>query len=270
MKNHNRRIAISHEVPALLMEESRHFNDFDYALVHLFETRPDYFDFFKKSLAMGREVILDNSVFELGHPFDPDLYLYWILKLKPTYAIIPDKFEDADFTITEVKKWAPILHSHGIKCIGVAQGSSMSELMWCYSEIADLVDKIAISFAQPAYIKEFPLMHNDYARMYGRHLLINSLAVARVLRRDKPHHLLGLSLPQELKLYKNSSYDFIQSVDSSSPIVHGLNSIYYTEEGLESKMSIKLVDLFDCPLDKIANTMDYIHYNVMMFQKFTP
>ena len=34
---------ISHEVPLSLLEMSRWFNDYDYALVHLFEDYPHYY-----------------------------------------------------------------------------------------------------------------------------------------------------------------------------------------------------------------------------------
>ncbi|MFA5582742.1 MAG: hypothetical protein WDA09_00895 [Bacteriovoracaceae bacterium] len=269
MENLAHHIAISHEVPALLMEESRVFNDFDYALVHLFETRPAYYDFFVESLSRGRAVVLDNSVFELGTPFDPDRYLYWIEKLRPTYAIIPDKFGDADFTIEEVEKWVPKLKTLGVKSMGAIQGSTMDELVRCYDAIADQVDRIAISFAQPAYAKAFPLLSTDQARIYGRHLLINTLEHYGTIRKSKPHHLLGLSLPQEMKLYRQSGFSFITSVDSSSPIVHGLHSIEYTNDGLEEKLKIKLADLFDCPMSLINDSMDCILHNINVFRNFT-
>ena len=51
---------VSHETPISFLEESREYNDYDYALVHLFETHPEYYSFFKCSLGMGREVLLDN------------------------------------------------------------------------------------------------------------------------------------------------------------------------------------------------------------------
>ena len=57
-------IKTSHEVPLSMLEQSRAFNDYDYALVHLFEKYPKYYDFFKKSIEMGRDVLLDNSIFE--------------------------------------------------------------------------------------------------------------------------------------------------------------------------------------------------------------
>ena len=85
---------ISHETPISLLEYSTEFNDYDYALVHLFEEYTKYFDFFKKSISQGRTVILDNSIFELGKAFDSDRFAYWIQQLNPTEYIIPDSLEN--------------------------------------------------------------------------------------------------------------------------------------------------------------------------------
>ena len=38
---------ISHEVPKELFEDSLKFNDYDYALVHLFDKDPEYLQFYK-------------------------------------------------------------------------------------------------------------------------------------------------------------------------------------------------------------------------------
>jgi len=61
---------VSHESPISMLDASRKYNDYDYALVHLFEKYPEYYNFFKISLNLGREVLLDNSIFELGEAFD--------------------------------------------------------------------------------------------------------------------------------------------------------------------------------------------------------
>ena len=53
---------VSHESPISMLDESRNYNDYDYALVHLFEKEPEYYNFFKVSKTLGREVLLDNSI----------------------------------------------------------------------------------------------------------------------------------------------------------------------------------------------------------------
>ncbi|MGA1047385.1 MAG: hypothetical protein ACO3UU_05205 [Minisyncoccia bacterium] len=67
-------IHIAHEAPISLMSEVQFYTDYDYALVHHFEHHEEYFNFFKRSLANNREVILDNSIFELKTAFDPEKY----------------------------------------------------------------------------------------------------------------------------------------------------------------------------------------------------
>ena len=56
---------VSHEVPLKALEKSLEFNDYDYALVHLFKAHEEYYDFYKKSLSNNRTVYLDNSAYEL-------------------------------------------------------------------------------------------------------------------------------------------------------------------------------------------------------------
>jgi hypothetical protein len=66
-------VKVSHESPISILQTSTLYNDFDYALVHLFETHPKYYQYFKTAREVyNREVLLDNSIFELGHAFDRD------------------------------------------------------------------------------------------------------------------------------------------------------------------------------------------------------
>jgi hypothetical protein len=67
-------IKIAHESPKEIFEEVQRYTDYDYALVHLFEEDKGYLDQFKKAAAKGREIILDNSIFELEEAFDADKF----------------------------------------------------------------------------------------------------------------------------------------------------------------------------------------------------
>ena len=131
-------IKTSHEVPLSMLEESRAFNDYDY---------PKYYDFFKKSIEMGRDVLLDNSIFELKEAFEPAEFAYWIKKLEPTRYIIPDVLDDAVATIENIDSWNK-LYKPNLKgrTIGVVQGKDYDELTACYKVIAETCDEIAICF----------------------------------------------------------------------------------------------------------------------------
>ena len=88
-------IKIAHESPKSIFSEVQRFTDYDYALVHLFEEDKEYLKLFQDALKNGREVILDNSIFELEEAFDAEKFKYWVDDLRPSWYIVPDVLEDA-------------------------------------------------------------------------------------------------------------------------------------------------------------------------------
>ena len=238
---------ISHESPLALLDQYRYYNDYDYALVHLFESEPTYLQFFKDSLAQGRKVILDNSIFELGTAFDTVKFLHWIRDLKPTEYIIPDVLEDALGTINNANIWKNIFLPdvpRGIKSIGVVQGKTYQELVNCYLHLDTFVnvDKIAISFDYSYYLEVCPHPNKWMGYSIGRAQTLTRMLKEGIINRSKPHHLLGCSLPIEFMFYREG-FEWIESMDTSNPVVHGLLNIPYEGTGLATKQSIKLVDL---------------------------
>ena len=71
-------IKIAHESPKSIFHEVQEYTDYDYALVHLLEEDDEYFTQFEASIRKGREVILDNSIFELEEAFDADKFADWV------------------------------------------------------------------------------------------------------------------------------------------------------------------------------------------------
>lgn len=261
---------IAHEAPLSIMKEVDGITDYSYALVHLFEEMPEYLDHFMQLSAQGREIILDNSLFELETPFDPERFCYWVEKLKPTWYIIPDKLEDKDYTVESIERWNQTYRKRcdavGSKSIGVVQGRSYNEIVECYKSIAPMVDKIAISFDYSFFHKEWFISKETifHAWMKGRNYLIFTLLVDKVIDHSKPHHLLGCSLPQEFKHYRYMKW--IDSVDTSNPVVCGLKGIRYTERGLEDKPSQKLYTLITSEVtdEQLAD----IKHNINAFRSF--
>ena len=74
---------VSHEVPRCLLNNSREFNDYDYCLPHLLDEDEHYRDFFYESRKLGRHIIMDNSLHELGESYDFERLHYWIKELEP-------------------------------------------------------------------------------------------------------------------------------------------------------------------------------------------
>lgn len=261
-------IKIAHECPVSIFSNIQKVTDYDYALVHLFNEIPEYFTLFQKSLEQGREVILDNSIFELGQSFDSDQFAYWIKRLKPTAYIIPDVLENAQATIDSLIMWNEKYSSlPGLK-IGVVQGKNYKELVQCYRAVDRFCDIIAISFDYSFYQR---LSEDEGDRlinwMEGRQNLIDRLIEDNCINYSKPHHLLGCSLPQEFLHYRDKSrYSFIHSLDTSNPIVHGIHNIRYRYFGLSEKLKIKLFELIANSINEYQ--LDDIMFNVQKFKKF--
>ena len=259
---------ISHESPLCLLDRSRSYNDYDYALVHLFETEPTYLQFFKDSLAQGRHVLLDNSIFELGTTFDPDKYAYWIKELKPTEYIIPDVLEDTLGTMDHALDWKEKYSDLPGRTIGVVQGKSYASLVQCYDYLDNIigVDKIAISFDYSYYLEVCPHPNKWMGYALGRVQTLTRLLNDGVINTEKPQHLLGCALPIEFMFYRKG-FEWLESLDTSNPIVHAIVGFGYEPGGLDAKKSIKLIELLNTPEPSVA-TMHTIKHNIQYFRSY--
>jgi hypothetical protein len=260
---------VSHESPISILDHSRHYNDYEYALVHLFETHPKYYNFFKTSLSLGREVMLDNSIFELGTAFDSVKFADYINELKPTYYIVPDVLEESKATMESF--WSFITEYEdlpGLK-VGVVQGKTYDEIIACYEFMVGYADYIAISFDYSFYqvigiaTSDNPERAKLERMCDGRQKLINMLIADGIWDHTKPHHLLGCSLSKEFSHYANIKS--IRSVDTSNPVVAGIVGQRYLKEiGLYNKPKVLLADLIDAELT--ADQMNDVIYNVEEFK----
>jgi hypothetical protein len=261
---------ISHESPISLLQESLKYNDYDYILVHLLEQEPAYLQFFSENCKNGRRAIMDTSIFELGAAFDTEKYAYWVERLQPTEYILPDVLEDCNKTIQNTLDFkTKYCEKFKGKTIGVVQGKNYEEIKACYKFLDKMInmDKIAISFDYSYYKTLFRHPNKWVSFMMGRIMLINRLIDEGILNTKKPHHLLGCSNPMEFTFYKNSLYDFIETIDTSSPIVHGLHDVVYTGDvGNWNKLTVKLADLIRAK--PTQSNLDCIDKNIKMFKNY--
>lgn len=256
-------VKIAHEAPLSIFNHVQEVTDYDYALVHLFEESEEYWAKFKRAKEKGREIILDNSIFELGEAFNSEKYREWIEKLLPDYYIIPDVLEDAEGTVARLLNWEPVA---GCKTIGVVQGRSLEDIIWCYEEVEPRVDKVAFSFDYSFFVDEningkLPTVYHHY--MYGRDALLHHLLHTGIINTQKPHHLLGCGLPQEFSSYRD--FTWLDSIDTSNPVVAGLKGMRYKgENGLEDKPSQKLFTMINQEVDD--GTLEKVLYNIECFR----
>ena len=260
---------ISHEVPVELLEDSLQFNDYEYCLGHLFDKNPKYREFYKKQSAETpeRTMILDNSAYELGKPMDGMAYLSVISELEPTEYIVPDIRNDADSNLKTMRRWLKYVDDPiGVtaklsKTIGVVHGESYEAYCQNYSDIVGLVDKVAFSFED--FFIEWA-ENESITLAEARTSIIKEMVEDKIISYMKPHHILGALSPTEYQAYCN--WGWIETVDTSNPVLHGLlGQQYKGEEGLTEKSSIKLETLIDVKVPKALKNI--VLFNVKWFRE---
>ena len=262
------KIRIAHEAPLDVFDEVQRLTDYDYALVHLLEQNGRYRDTFERAVKKGREVILDNSIFELEEAFEADRFVQWVERLKPTWYIVPDALEDMNKTLDQLDDWLIRFDNVVGKKIAVVQGKTYDEIADCYRYMDKAnVDMIAISFDYSYYTHSVPHPNKYVSWMLGRVKLLGDLLRDGIINKSKPHHLLGCGLPQEFSFYKHSDYNWIYSLDTSNPVVHAIKGIKYGQEGLWSKESQKLHELINYPEESID--LDLLVNNIKKFRWLT-
>ena len=262
------KIRIAHEAPLDVFDEVQRLTDYDYALVHLLEQNGRYRDTFERAVKKGREVILDNSIFELEEAFEADRFVQWVERLKPTWYIVPDALEDMNKTLDQLDDWLIRFDNVVGKKIAVVQGKTYDEIADCYKYMDKAnVDMIAISFDYSYYTHSVPHPNKYVSWMLGRVKLLGDLLRDGIINKSKPHHLLGCGLPQEFSFYKHSDYNWIYSLDTSNPVVHAIKGIKYGQEGLWSKESQKLHELINYPEESID--LDLLVNNIKKFRWLT-
>lgn len=255
---------VSHEVPRCLLTASPEFNDYDYCLPHLLDQDKEYLQYFLDAKKKGRYIVMDNSLHELGEAYDHKRLLHWVNKLEPNEFIVPDVWEDKTQTLVNAKHW--LQHSYPEKTtpVAVVQAKSYGEAYECYHLLKELgYKKIAFSYGASYYNEVSHHPDKDMGKALGRIIVVSMLFKAGVISKTDRIHLLGCSVPQEFGWYKDMP--FIESIDTSNPIMAALEGILYEGHGLDSKPKANMNNYFDIDFKDV----DYenILHNVTMFRE---
>jgi len=257
-------IKVSHETPLCLLEDSRQFNDYDYCLPHLLDQEQGYQDYFLTSVAQGRYIIMDNSLHELGVAYDEDRLLHWIGVLRPNEFIVPDVWQDRDKSVVNARKWAQIKLPKGVEKVAVVQATTIHEAATCYQTYKDLgYKKIAFSYGASYYNDVVPHANKNLGKALGRMSVISALYKTRVIEDNDRVHLLGCQVPQEFGWYRG--FKFIESIDTSNPVMAALEGIRYTNAGLIEKPKANMNDYFFMLSDQV--NYELLSHNILKFRE---
>ena len=258
---------VNHEVPLCLLEDSKIFNDYEFILPHLLDKDEDYVKYMIQAKKENRYIIMDNSLHELkdinnGHAYDESRLLHWINELKPNEFIVPDVWQDTTQSIVNARKWAQIELPKEVIKVAVVQAQNFLDAMLCYQTYKDLgYKKIAFSYGAEYYLDHSSHPNKNIAKALGRIQVVSKMyEIGAILKKDRVH-LLGCQVPQEFSWYKDMP--FIETIDTSNPIMATLDGIQYGRNGLTEKPKANMNDHF------YTTDLDYnlLDWNLRMFRK---
>jgi len=259
-----RKVKLSHEVPFCLLEKSREFNDYDYCLPHLMDENEEYKNFFYESKKMGRYIVMDNSLHELGEAYNTERLMHWVNEIKPNEFIVPDVWEDYTASVRNAKQWSTVELPEGVTKVAVVQAKSLHEAYLCVQSYKDFgYKKIAFSYGAQYYHDLAPHPDKDFGKAIGRFMVLSQMCEDKLLSSTDRIHLLGTASPIEFGLYKNIKC--IESIDTSNPIMAGIEKRMYYNLGISPKPTANMNQCQDVNKDFIE--LELIEYNVRKFRE---
>lgn len=256
-------VKISHETPICLLKESKRFNDYQYALVHLLENNKEYRNHFLECKDENIPIYLDNSLHELGTAIGGEILLKWIHILKPQYIFVPDVWEDKTASIVNAREWAQYELPEETTKIAIVQAKSLSEAIECTMIYKDLgYKKIAYSYGASFYndIVKHP---NQYiGKALGRVSMISHFCKIGLLTPTDKIHLLGTACPIEFAFYKDIKC--IDSIDTSNPIMLTLDKKEYNDTFTNDKPISNMNNSINIDYSKID--LDLLEENITKFK----
>jgi len=218
---------------------------------------------------MHRYIVMDNSLHELGEPYNTERLEHWLHYFKPNEFIVPDYWQDKTSTLVSAKSWINRQWNEETTPVAVVQANNKYEARECYNILKmQGYRKIAFSYGADWYydegLKTTPNKDNKFVtKAQGRYNVIKEFFEDGSISKFDRVHLLGCNIPQEFSWYKDMS--FIESIDTSNPVIHGLAGVKYKNYGLDEKLPHK-VDKFE------GNSKNWslAVYNMRKFREFIP
>ena len=256
---------VSHEVPLNLLNASPNFNHYDYCLPHLLDKYESYKEYFLEARKQGRYIIMDNSLHELGEAYNTERLLHWIEVLKPDEFIVPDVWEDMESSINNAAEWTQIKIHKDVLKVAVVQAKSIEEATECYLKYRALgYRKIAFSYGAKYYAELIPHPNRAIATALGRVHVVSKLYNDDVISKHDRVHLLGCAVPQEFIYYKDMP--FIETIDTSNPIMAGIEKTKYNVWGLDEKPKTRIDDVMEMSTEDLNRKWVTIYNNIMDFK----
>jgi hypothetical protein len=207
---------------------------------------------------------MDNSLHELGEAYDEKRLMHWVEQLQPNEFIVPDVWQDRDKSVVNARKWAQYIFPENVEKVAVVQATTLHEASTCYQTYKDLgYKKIAFSYGASYYNDVVPHPDKNLGKALGRISVISALHKMKVIEDNDRVHLLGCQVPQEFGWYRG--FKFIESIDTSNPVMATLEGTRYTRAGLFEKPKANMNDYFYMLGDQVNHEL--LSHNISKFRE---
>jgi hypothetical protein len=207
---------------------------------------------------------MDNSLHELGEAYDEKRLMHWVEQLQPNEFIVPDVWQDRDKSVVNARKWIQYIFPENVEKVAVVQATTLHEASTCYQTYKDLgYKKIAFSYGASYYNDVVPHPDKNLGKALGRISVISALHKMKVIEDNDRVHLLGCQVPQEFGWYRG--FKFIESIDTSNPVMATLEGTRYTKAGLFEKPKANMNDYFYMLSDQVD--YELLSHNILKFRE---
>ena len=251
----------SFEIPKTLLDYSRNFNDYEYFLDIFHDDNPEVFDFFLDSIIKGREVILDNSLYERkirNIELDEEGYKKLLRKFdeaipeerkKLLKVIIPDYFEDSARCIRKVHEY--LAEFPQFTLVAVVHGHNKQNFKDCFVEYTKILrdaDVIAVPFGDMC------------CNITPRSEIVEE--ISKEISWNQKIHFLGLKSPFEVTQIRRIRH-LVDSIDTSYPVISSVedNRVFNVQE----KPKTLIYDIFE-DFETSEKFLNLLEQNVTEFK----
>jgi hypothetical protein len=177
---------------------------------------------------------------------------------------VPDVWQDRDKSVVNARKWAQYIFPENVEKVAVVQATTLHEASTCYQTYKDLgYKKIAFSYGASYYNDVVPHPDKNLGKALGRISVISALHKMKVIEDNDRVHLLGCQVPQEFGWYRG--FKFIESIDTSNPVMASLEGTRYTKAGLFEKPKANMNDYFYMLGDQVNHEL--LSHNISKFRE---
>lgn len=257
---------INCELPLPMIREwNEKLNQFDLVLFHLFNSNPDYKEYFinlrkKHTQNTPRRMIMDNSAWEFmirGKTHELGLFRDAVRELIPDYFIIPDVLgnmdKTMDYVLSEMHHWDQGDYGTHSYPIAVIQGNSIEEFWNCIQDYLRLGIKcVALpydieffrSYAHAGTLTEkvFRLVYNTPILTPDMEYALGRLEIITLLKSELQKfeyiHVLGSHCALDKLFLEHIPGLQIRSMDTSYPVKIALKKWCLFREQYKPKIVI--------------------------------